>query len=164
MSKGRLSAVSALVVAITLLVAGCMPRWSFNAGKYAVSDTLFDSIEPDKVNTKAADGSTFIIIGIDVAYNGIVPSSIESDLMFAIYENVDYRYDNFYEHEEWDYFDALPVMYKKGDVKSGSVFFHVPDDIDLNKCDFRVMLPDFTVLYSKSLSAMSRVSDYPGSW
>lgn len=164
MSKGRLSAVSALVVAITLLAAGCMPRWSFDARQYAVSSLLFDSIEPDKVNTKAADGSTFIIIGIDLAYNGKVSSSVENDLIFAIYENGYDRYDNFYEHEEWDYFDALPELYMKGDTGSGSIFFHVPDDININSCSFRVMLPDYTALYSKPMSAMLFVFDYPGSW
>jgi len=161
--------VMVALAAALMLTAGCAPRWSAGATRYAITSYLYDAADvygtPKMV---AADGYTFLVVETELAYGGQSLADIRQELIFAVYDYSTVpatKYGNFYNgNPGWELFDDIMKVYGKGASDEGSVFFHMPSDVDIPDCVFKVMRADYEVLYEVPVRNLVEVIDYPASW
>ncbi len=160
----RVCAIAILAAAL-MATAGCLPRWTAAASRYAESTGLYSASDPSQQVTWAPAGQHYMIIGLELAYTASQPADIRDELIFGLYDcyGDDVRYNNFHPSEGTVY-DAIWFLADKDNPLAGSLFFIVPDSFTAEDAYFVVMDKYYDTLHSASLSSLEEVLDYPGSW
>lgn len=164
----KLGAVAAAMLIITalMLTSGCLPKWTIAVSRLAQSNLLYDADDINQVIAMAADDYTFLVFDVSLTNNGLFEADIREDLIFALYDEADplARYEKFLNPSELDIFDDMEYIVGSKATNEGSIFIPIPYDMDLYYAVFKVMKPNYDVLYSIPLTGMPFVSDYPDSW
>ena len=154
-----------MLAAALISMAGCIPRWTAAASRYAESTSLYSADDPSQQVTQASSGQHFLIVGMELSYTATNPADIRSELIFGLYDcyGDDVRYNNFYP-AEGAVFDAIGFFAGKDTPLEGSIFFMVPDSFTADDAVLVVMNQSFDAIYSASLASLEELTDYPGSW
>lgn len=160
----RAFGITVLAVALAA-TAGCIPRWTAAALRYAESACLYSAGDPSQQVMQASSGQHYLIIDLELAFSSSQPADIRNELVFGLYDcyGDDVRYNNFYP-TEGTVFDAIGFLAGKDAPLGGSLFFIVPDSFTSEDAVFVVMNQYYETIHSASLASLLEVQDYPGSW
>lgn len=155
----------ALLAAALMATAGCIPRWTVAASRYAESTSLYSAIDPSQQAMQASEGQHYLIIGMELQYSASQPADIRDELIFGLYDcyGDDVRYNNFYP-AAGTIFDAIGHFAVKDSPLDGSLFFIVPDSFTAGDAVLVMMNQHFDAIYSTGLASLQEVTDYPGFW
>ncbi len=157
-------ALVVLLAAFVFASSGCLPRWSVDHVQYGLSKRLYQ--EGDVGGTpvmEAADGYTYLIVKVNLNYNGLAPANIRDELRFVIFDPVPpvVNIENFYEDSPYTLYDALQEQFPGKGGDTGSVFFLIPDTLDLNRYTFKVTDKAFNLINQASIAYIPQRT-YPG--
>lgn len=166
MKKLGTAASLILLVAVLMLTSGCLPKWTITVSRLAESGLLYNADDISQAVVMAPDECTYLIFDVSLTNNGLFGSDIREELLFALYDESDplVRYENYYNQSAFDIFDEIGYVVEAKATNEGSVFVPIPYDMDLSQAVFKIMKPNYDVLYSIPLTGMPFVSDYPDSW
>ena len=156
-----------LAIMLSLFVftsAGCLPKWTVDHVQYGLSDVLYaDDDVGGTAPYNAADGFTHLIIKVDLAYSGLAAADIKDELIFKIIDPVPPVVDieNFYENSAFTLFDALQEYYPSRGSDTGSIFFLIPDNIDLDRYTFQITDKAYNLINAVSFQYIP-LRTYPG--
>jgi len=164
-SLRSLAAALLLVIALTF-TSGCLPKWTVAVSRYAQSNFLYNALNTEDVAAKAADNYTFLIFDVSLTNNGPASKDIREDLLFAVYDAdaPAVKFPNYYEDSSYDVFDNIVYVVDAHGTNNGSIFVAVPLEMDLSGATFKIMLPNYDVIFSVDVTDLAKVTDYPDSW
>ncbi len=156
-----------LAIMLSLFVftsAGCLPKWTVDHVQYGLSNFLYS--EDDVGGSPkfiAADGFTYLILKVDLDYNGLAPANIRDELIFTIYDPVPpvVAIENFYEDSVYTLYDALQEDFHGRGSDTGSIFFMIPDNIDLDRYTFQITDKAYNLINAVSFQYIP-LRTYPG--